>query len=158
MKRTMALVTTLLLATTLFAQQPQPQRPPGQPQPGPGPNQGPPVELLSPPQMAIFLNLSDGQKASLQQIREAAQATVKPLAEQARANQEAIDAAVKAGDAAKAGQLLVANYAIGQQIKAALDAAKTASDAVLTAEQKAKLAIYREIVELQHQRPAGPPA
>jgi Spy/CpxP family protein refolding chaperone len=156
MKRTIALM-TLLLATTLFADQPPKQRPPGPP-PAEAAKGGPAGELLSPPQMAIFLNLSDAQKASLQQINESTQTTVKPLAEQAHANQEAIDAAVKAGDAAKAGQLLVANYAIGQQIKAALDAAKTASDAVLTAEQKAKLAIYREIVELQHQRPAGPPA
>jgi Spy/CpxP family protein refolding chaperone len=157
MKRTLALM-TLLLATTLFADQPPKQRPPAPPPQANGPKAGPADELLSPPQMAIFLNLSDAQKASLQQINESAQAIVRPLAEQARANEDAIETAVKAGDAAKAGQLLVANYAIGQQIKAALDAAKTASDAVLTAEQKAKLAIYREIIELQHQRPAGPPA
>lgn len=154
MKRTIVLIAILLLATAAFAQKaPRPGAPPAGAPSGPGPaGDG----ILSPAQLAEFLDLTDAQKSALQIAQEILQSTVKPLAEKQRANHEAIQAAVEAGDAAKAGQLLVANHAIAQQIKAAHDAFKAAFEMQLTAAQKAKLAIYQEIVELSHKRPQPP--
>jgi Spy/CpxP family protein refolding chaperone len=164
MKRTLVIVAIFLMATAAFAQNgPRPGSGPGGAAPqagapqGPRPGgPGPAGEILSPPQLAAFLGLTDSQKSALQAAQETLQNTVKPLVEQERANGEALKAAVEAGDAAKAGQLLVANYAIGQQIKAAHDAFRAAFESQLTSEQKAKLAIYQQIVELSHQHPAPP--
>ena len=162
MKRTLVVLAIFLMATAAFAQNgPRPgNTPPPAPQgprpAGPGAGPGPDGAILSPAQLAEFLDLSEAQKVAIQSAQETLQNTVKPLAEQERANAEAIRAAVEAGDAAKAGQLLVANYAIGQKIKAAQDAFRATFEAQLTSEQKAKFAIYQEIVELSHKRPAPP--
>jgi Spy/CpxP family protein refolding chaperone len=77
--------------------------------------------------------------------------TIEPLREQQKANHEAIRAAVEAGNAAQAGQLLITNHNLGQQIKAAHDTFQTAFEALLTAEQKAKWDVYQEIVEIRRQ-------
>ncbi len=153
MKRTISIAALILVTTMAFAETSQQAKPPQGGGPGLVSGGG---ELLSPGQLAKFLNLSEAQKTSLQQIHETLQTTVKPLANQIRGNQEAIEAAAKSGDAAKAGQLIVANYGLSQQIKNANDAARTASDALLTAAQKAKLAIYLEIVELRRHPDSRP--
>jgi Spy/CpxP family protein refolding chaperone len=108
--------------------------------------------ILSPALLAEFLGLTEQQIAAIQTLRESQRSTIQPLIEQRRANQEQIRAAVEAGDAAKAGALLVANHQIAEQIKAARDAFRTSVEALLTAEQKAKFAVYQEIQELRRNR------
>lgn len=141
------LILTLVAMTAFAAPRPGggPPGPPPQQQQGPGAG----GDILPPQLLAEFLGLTEAQTAAMATLRESMRATVEPLHEQQRANADAIRDAVEAGNAATAGSLLVANHAIGQQIKAAHDSFKTASDALLTAEQKAKLAVYQEIVELR---------
>jgi Spy/CpxP family protein refolding chaperone len=125
---------------------------PGSPQQGMQAGHARGGEILPPALLAEFLGLTEAQIASIQTLRESQRATIQPLVEQQRANREQIRAAVEAGDAAKAGALLVANHQIAQQIKAARDAFRTSVEALLTAEQKAKFAIYQEIQELRRSR------
>src|SRR5688572_8164601 len=108
MKRiSMILILTLMAFTAVAA--------PGR---GRGPKQQGPNEILSPPLLAEFLGLTEAQIEQIQPLRETQRAMVEPLREQQKANQEQIRAAVAAGNAAEAGQLLVANHGIAQQIKA----------------------------------------
>jgi Spy/CpxP family protein refolding chaperone len=139
------LVITLIAVTAIAA--PGRGRGPGGPQ---GPQQGP-GEILPPPLIAEFLGLTEAQIAQIQPLRETMRTTVEPLREQQKANQEQLRAAVEAGNAAQAGQLLVTNYTLGQQIKAARDAFETAFEALLTSEQKAKWDVYQEIAELRRE-------
>lgn len=143
------LLITLIAVAAVAA--PGPGRGPGG-GPGPGAPQGQhqgPGEILPPPLLAEFLGLTEAQIAQIQPLRETLRATVEPLAEQLRANQEQLRAAVDAGNAAEAGQLLIANHGIGQQIRAAHDTFQAAFEALLTSEQKAKWDVYQEISELR---------
>lgn len=161
MKRILTLIGALLLTVSAFAVPGPPPgapnaQPPAGPQQGPGGPGGPGGDLLPPDLFAQFLGISDAQKASIDALRTAFETATKPVQEQIRANNESLKTAVEAGGAAKAGQLLVANYALGQQLKTAADALKTSVDALLTTEQKAKLAVYNEIRDLRNQ-PRTPP-
>lgn len=151
MKRISILLVILILAatTTFAASRPAaaPSGPPPQQQQGPGPG-----EILTPQQMAEFLDLTEAQIAQIGPLRDALRATVEPLREQQRENGEKLRDAVEAGDAATAGQLVIANHTLSQQIQAAANTFKTSFEALLTSEQKAKLAIYEEIVELRSHR------
>lgn len=151
MKRTLIALLVLTIATTAFA---APGRGPG----GPGADRGPegsgpgPQALLSPPALAEFLGLSEAQIAQVQSLREQLEATARPLAEQQRANQQAIEEALAAGNAARVGELMLANYNLRSQMTAAHDAFKAGFEGVLTAAQQSKWAVYNEIVELRGQR------
>jgi Spy/CpxP family protein refolding chaperone len=149
MKRTLIAILTLALATAAFAGPGQrPQAGPG----GPGNPQGqrgPGGALLSPQLIAEFLNLSDAQKSQAQALHESQRTAIEPLREQLRANRQAIGTAVDAGNAQQAGQLLIAGKAIRDQIKAAHDTFATQFEAMLTAEQKAKWAVVKELMELR---------
>lgn len=148
MKRISILLMILILAaTTTFAASRPAAGPPPQQQQGPGPG-----EILNPQQMAEFLGLTEAQIAQIGPLRDALRATVEPLREQQRENGEKLRDAVEAGDAATAGQLVIANHTLSQQIQAAANTFKTSFEALLTSEQKAKLAIYEEIVELRSHR------
>ncbi|HVE71805.1 MAG TPA: Spy/CpxP family protein refolding chaperone [Thermoanaerobaculia bacterium] len=116
--------------------------------PRPGAPQGPGHGA----KLAEFLDLSDTQIASTQALRETLRATVEPLHDSQKANREQIEAALQAGDSAKAGTLMLANYQLAQQIKAARDAFKSGFEALLNADQKAKLAILEELREARHER------
>lgn len=116
-----------------------------------GPRAGGPGEL-PPALLAEFLDLTEAQAAQVQQFRETLRTTTEPLHESMRANREQLEAAVEAGDAAKAGALVIASHQIHEQIKAARDAFKTSFESVLTAEQKAKFAVYQELMELRRER------
>ncbi len=146
------LIVLTMVAATAIAQ-PRPHAGPGGPPPqgaqGPGGPRGP---EMSPQMLAEFLDLTEAQISAAQALRDAARATIEPLHATMQTNREALEAAVKAGDAAKAGTLAVANYQIAQQIKAARDASRTKFEALLNAEQKAKLAILEELKELRHNR------
>jgi len=121
---------------------------------GPGPQQERARGEILPPQlMAEFLGLTEAQAAQVEPLRETLRATLEPLREQQRSNHDEIRAAIDAGNTAKAGELLAANHALRQQMKTAHDAFKTSFEAMLTAEQKAKWAVYSEIAELRRHRP-----
>lgn len=153
MKRTLiaALILTMAIAA-IAAPPPRPgggQSGPGSPQRGPGGPGGPGGEqLLSPEALAEFLVLTESQITQIQALREALEATVQPLMEQQRANQQAVEAALAAGDANAAGAAMLAGYNLRTQIKAAHDSFKASFESVLTTEQKSKWSVYQEIVEL----------
>ena len=159
MKRTLIALVVLTLAVPLFAQ-PRGAMGPGRGPQGPGP-QGPGPQgpgpaahaLLPPPALAEFLGLTEAQQTQIESLRTQTESTVQPLRDELRANQEAIEEAVAAGNAARAGELLIANSKLRAQIKAAHDAFKSGFEALLTAAQKEKWAVYQEIVELRGKRP-----
>ena len=151
MKRISILTLVTLLAVAAIAA-PGPGR---GPRAADGPGPGVAGEILPPPLLAQFLGLTEAQIAQIEPLRTTLRNTVEPLRDQLETNREQIRAAVEAGNAAQAGGLLVANHAIAQQIKTAHDTFATAFAALLTPEQKAKWAVYQEIVELRrdHERP-----
>lgn len=118
---------------------------------GRGPAGGPPPDM-PPGVLAEFLNLTDAQKTQVDSLRETMRAATEPLHEQLKANHEQMRAAVEAGDAAKAGALAVAGHQLAEQIKAARDTFRTAVDGILTADQKAKFAVFQELTELRRER------
>jgi Spy/CpxP family protein refolding chaperone len=160
MKRiTMTILILAMAAVTAVASPPQGGMGMGGPPPqnGQGPGSGPRGGgELAPAMLAQFLGLTEAQIAQVQALRETLRSTVEPLVETQKANREQLQAAVAAGDAAKAGALAVANYQIGQQIKAARDTFRTGFEALLTAEQKAKFAVYQELMELRRGHRRGP--
>ncbi|MEO6326223.1 MAG: periplasmic heavy metal sensor, partial [Thermoanaerobaculia bacterium] len=130
----------LLAATSARAQgHPGGPPPPGGPG-GPGP---------SPEAVATFLRLTDSQKAALGQLHEALEARVEPLRAQEKANHEQLEAALSAAapDAAAIGRLVIAGKAIRTQLEAAHDAFDAGFTALLTDEQQARLAIFKEVLE-----------
>ncbi len=147
MKRVSIHILLITLISVAAVAAPGPGRGPGAGGPQ-GQHQGP-GEILPPPLLAEFLGLREAQIAQIQPLRESLRATIEPLAEQLRANQEQLRAAVEAGNAAEAGQLLVTNHGLGQQIKAAHDTFKASFEALLTSEQKARWDVYQEISELR---------
>ncbi len=153
MKRTLIALLILTVALTASA---APGRGPG----GPGGDRGPqgpgpgPQALLPPPALAEFLGLTEAQIAQIQSLHEQLEAAVRPLAEQQRANQQAIEEALAAGNAARVGELMIANYNLRSQMKAAHDAFAAGFEGVLSAAQQAKWAVYNEIAALRGgQRP-----
>lgn len=158
MKKTAIALLVLIVATAAIAAPPGRGPMPG-PQAGPGgPGRGPggPGFGLPPAAIAEFLGLSDAQITQVQSLRETLQSTIDPLRDQLRANHEQLEQALAAGNSARAGELAIANYNLRQQMKAAHDAFKTSFEALLTAEQKAKWAVYEELMQLRNKRPERP--
>jgi Spy/CpxP family protein refolding chaperone len=148
MKRTVTLALLLAVAVTTFAM-PGGMRPGRNDQSGRRPGaQG----RLGPRQLAEFLDLSQAQQDQAKALHESMRTTIEPLRDQARANREAVKAAVDAGDAQKAGQLLVAGKATREQIKSAHDSFQAKFEALLTAEQKSKWAVAKELRESRRPR------
>jgi len=154
MKRILIVILTLLFTTAAIATPPKrgerQNRGPGGPE-GPG-GRG----FLPPGAIAEFLALTDAQTAQVETLRDSLKATIEPLVEQQRANREALEAALAAGDSAKVGELALAKYNVGKQLKSARESFETSFIALLTPEQKAKWEIYQEISGLRHGRPDGP--
>jgi Spy/CpxP family protein refolding chaperone len=146
MNRILTLAVILILAVGTIA-----APPPGR---GPAPQHAAPGDLLPPGALAEFLDLTEAQKTSIETLRAALQSSVEPLRDQQRTNQEQIESALAAGNAAEAGRLLLANYSIAQQIRTAHETFRSGFEALLTSEQKAKWSIYHEIIELR--RKAAP--
>jgi|GEM_PF-1749980 len=144
----LATTTMILMSGAAFA-----AAPPGPP-PGPPPNG--PRGGLPPEALAKFLKLTDSQKSSIDGLRATLDATVRPLAEQARAIHQKIDQALQSGaDAGTIGQLVIQAHGIEQQIHTAHQNFEAAFTSLLSDEQKVRFAIYKEIQDLQ--RPPEPP-
>jgi Spy/CpxP family protein refolding chaperone len=107
---------------------------------------------LSPAQIAEVLDLSEAQKDQAKALHESLQATVRPLREQMRTQREAVKAAVDAGNAQQAGQLLISNKATREQMKAAHEAFEAKFEAILTAEQKAKFSVLKDLRKARRER------
>jgi Spy/CpxP family protein refolding chaperone len=141
MKRT--LIAALILTTTIAATASPRQRRPS------------PERMRE--RVADVLSLTDAQKSQAESLRLTMRATIEPLRAQLRNNREAVKTAVDAGNAQQAGQLLVANKSVREQIKAAHESFQTQFAAILTAEQKAKWSVLQELRESrrdqrQHER------
>lgn len=152
MKRTVTTILALTLASALMA---APGRPPAGAGPGGGPG-GPGGEkqrgggeMLPPGALAEFLGLTDTQQEQAKVIREEMRAAIEPLRDQARATHEQVDAALDAGNAQQAGELMLSARALRDQIEAARDAADARFAALLTSEQTEKWEVYKQIVQLR---------
>jgi Spy/CpxP family protein refolding chaperone len=145
MKRSLILAFLFVFAAVAFA------APPERPQQGGGGR-----ALLPPGGLAEYLSLSDAQVTQARALRETVKSTIAPLRDQMRANREAMQTALAAGDTAKAGELALAARNIGQQMKDAQQSFETSFAAMLTPEQKAKWDAYQQILELRGRRPSGP--
>lgn len=154
MKRTLITILTLIVATAAVAAPPRPG--PGRGPQGMGPDGPGSRGRLSPEATAEFLGLSEAQVAQYESLRQTLESAIVPLREQKRANGQAIEEAVAAGNSARAGELMIAGYNLRQQMKAAHDAFKTSFEAMLTAEQKAKWAVYQELSDLRGKRGERP--
>jgi len=148
----LALLSSALLMSTAQADFDGPQRG-GPPFGGPGfgmPNAGMMVE-----RMAEYLDLDETQLENVQNIMSAAEPEMKALREQQRANHEALESlgaddpevqniAISNGELATAGTLLFVRV-------------RGEIDAVLTDEQRARFAEFREQKRDRAERRKGPP-
>ncbi len=139
-RRWISIATVALLAAAAAIAQPGPGRPGG------------PQKML-----ANYLQLSDQQIASWQQIAKDTQAAVKPLAENARTVQQQLHSALTAAnpDPNAVGKLAIQVEQIRAQIKAAHDAAEAKRLAVLNADQKVKYEAFQAAMAFMRQQRPG---
>lgn len=142
-RRWISVAIVALLAAAVATAQPAPGRPGG------------PQKML-----ANYLQLSDQQIASWQQIAKDTQAAVKPLAENARTLQQQLHSAVTAAnpDPTAVGKLAVQIEQVRAQIKGAHDAADAKRAAVLNADQKVKYDAFQAAMAFIRQQGRGPGA
>jgi Spy/CpxP family protein refolding chaperone len=145
MKRTLILILTFLVTAGAFA---NPARREGE---------GRRRASLAPRAVADFLDLTEAQKSQVASLRQSQKAAIQPLREKLRANRAEVRDALEAGNADKAGELMLASYALRQQIRTAHESFKSSFEALLTAPQKAKWSVFQEIRELrrEHRRRRG---
>lgn len=133
----------LLITTAAFAQGPGPGGPP----PG-GPGGDP---------LAEYLALTNDQKTAWQTIQNELRASVSGLHDQQRTLHEQLATALDGTDAAAIGTLMLRIRAIGDQIKAAQDAADNKFEALLTPDQRTKFEAFQAAVQFLSRRgPGGP--
>jgi len=94
--------------------------------------------------LSEILDLTTEQQEQLKALRETLRTTVEPLREQKRELREQIDAAVDAGNAQQAGQLVISERALREQFKAAHESFETSFEQILTPEQKQKWDTHKE--------------
>ncbi|MFA6955087.1 MAG: periplasmic heavy metal sensor [Thermoanaerobaculia bacterium] len=129
----------LLFTAGIALAQPQPpgngngQPPQGGPQAGPG---HPMLRCLS------IVNLTEDQKTQIKAILDAAQPTLKALNETLATDRQALRAAIEATsqDACAIGTALIKVQTDEKAIRAELEKTKASIEALLTTEQKLKLA------------------
>jgi len=142
MKRILIPTLTLMLTVAAVA------APPGRRGDGPRGDR----RMARPARLAELLDLTESQRTSVRALRETLKAKMQPLIEQRRANREALKAALDAGDAAKAGELALANHKLRSQFRTARESFKTSVAALLTPEQNTKWEIAREMREKRRPR------
>jgi|GEM_PF-2834110 len=142
MKRTLIATLTMMLAAAAVA------APPGRRAEGQRGDRA----MARQARLAEILDLTEAQRTSVRALRETLKSTMQPLIEQRRANRAALKAALDAGDAAKAGELALANHNLRNKFKASRESFETSLAALLTAEQKAKWETVREMREMRGMR------
>ena len=90
------------------------------------------------------LNLTDAQKQQAKQIRQTTKQQAQPLAQQLREQRQALNAAVQAGDTAKIPTLSASVGSLQGQVLAIRATGQAQFIAILTPEQKAKAAEFRQ--------------
>lgn len=117
----------------------------GQPALGQGPDGG---ERF----LVRYLELTEAQVTQWQAIRDAARASILPLAESRRENFDALRLLLDgtAPDPAAVGALVITNHAIGEQIRGIHENADAQFLLILTPEQKTK---YEQWLELRKSMP-----
>jgi uncharacterized membrane protein len=111
----------------------------------------PDPQPLSPPAVvAQFLGLSDAQATRFQQLLQALQTTVPPLAQQASTQQQALEQLLTAAqpDAAAVGRALLTIRATQGQIQQAIQTYRTNFTALLTTDQQQKLQAVTQAAQL----------
>jgi uncharacterized membrane protein len=100
--------------------------------------------------VAQFLGLSDAQTTRFQQLLQAVRAAVPPLAQQAAAQQQALEQLLTAAqpDPAAVGRALLAIRAIQNQIQQAVQTYRGSFTALLTADQQQKLQAVTQAAQL----------
>ena len=126
MKRIITITLIVLISTIASAQQPRRMRPDGPPPP--------------PPRLDEFLNLTPDQQTQIDALHQSQRATVEPLFEAKRAEDEKLRAMLEspAPDPTAIGRQVLAIHAIDQQIKAAHDATEQKVSALLTPDQRVR--------------------
>jgi len=112
--------------------------------PAAGARKGQGIRAVLQKRMMQSLNLTDAQKQQIKTIRQGARQTAQPVAQELKQNRQALAAAVQAGDSVKIQQL---STLIGQeqgQVLAIRSDAMSKVVAVLTPDQKAKMAAFRQ--------------
>jgi Spy/CpxP family protein refolding chaperone len=93
------------------------------------------------------LNLTDAQKQQAKAIHQATKTQAQPLALQLKQERQSLNAAVQAGDTAHVQQISAAMGQLQGQVLAIRSAGRVQFLAVLTPEQKAKEAEFRQKVK-----------
>lgn len=119
---------TMAVATALLAQHPG----------GPGPHR----MAVKTDQVQSYLNLTDAQIQALKQLHESERAALKPIMQQMAPLHQSLRTQMNGAntDATTAGKLVVSMQSLQQQIAATHASFKAQSLAVLTADQKTRLA------------------
>ena len=145
MKRTTILVLSILFVVAgAFAAGPPP-RPAGGPPPMGNGNV-----------LAEYLALTASQKDSWETIQSNLRTTLDSFRDQQHTLHEQLETALEGTDAAAVGNLMLQIRAIGDQIKAAHDAAHAQFAALLTAEQKVKFDAFEAAMQFLRQRGPEP--
>jgi Spy/CpxP family protein refolding chaperone len=108
--------------------------------------------------IATFLALTDDQKGAADALTASMKATLDALDAEVKANREKVDAALAASqpDAASVGTLVIAGRALDAKVKAAHDDLDAKFAALLTDEQKSRLAIFKEVLDALRPPAGGP--
>jgi Spy/CpxP family protein refolding chaperone len=116
---------------------------------GPG-GHGPHRMVAKTDQVQSYLNLTDTQIQALKQLHESEMAAIKPIMQQMAPLHQSLRAQVQSGsaDAATAGKLVLNVQSLQQQITATHASFRAQSIAVLTADQKTKLAALESAAAL----------
>lgn len=116
---------------------------------GTGPGHG--IERLT-----AYLGLSEAQVTQWNAIRESTRAQLLPLAEQRRANRDALRAELEnAPNAQSVGELVIANHRLREQSRAIHESAQEQFVAILTTEQAEKYENFLEIKKNRRGRGRG---
>ncbi len=162
----------LLLAVALLAALPAVAQPPGggpgrgpaaAPPGGPGPGAGPAPAA----RLAAYLDLTEAQVAAAKELHQTTAAAIQPLREQNRALAEELRALLEgdAPDATAVGEKAIALHAGRDRIRSLREEERAAFEALLTPDQRDKLAVLAEVRKFfgPHPRrpgdggPGGPP-
>ena len=125
----------MILTTSLFAQ-------------GPG---GPRHMMQAKTDQAqSYLNLTDAQIQSLQQLRQSEMTTLKPVLDQIAPLRQSMQTQLQSGsaDAAALGKLMLSIQTLEQQVTTTRNGIHDQALALLTADQKTKLAALQSAVDL----------
>ena len=97
--------------------------------------------------MMKVLNLTDAQKQQAKTIREATKQQAQPVAQQLKQERQSLNAAIQAGDSAKIQQISATVGNLQGQVLAIRSGGRAQFFALLTPDQKAKAADFRQKVK-----------